>query len=92
MEIEELYEHEKVDVKHYLMLEDYFTWWNKGRSYLCRIIDMLHMDYIDEALFGYEVVERLPSLVKEWVAIAKNHPDLQKYRDDAMIVQQTLLE
>lgn len=42
-----------------------------GRSYLCRIIDMLHMGYVDEVLFGYEVVERLPEIVKEWVEIAQ---------------------
>ena len=29
------------------------------------------MGYIDEALFGYEVVERLPSIVKEWRMIAE---------------------
>ncbi|HEX8707595.1 MAG TPA: hypothetical protein VF723_04985 [Pyrinomonadaceae bacterium] len=69
MELEELREHEKIEVKHYLMVDDYNTWWNMGRSYLCRIIDMLHMGYIDEALFGYEVVERLPDIVKEWVSI-----------------------
>lgn len=69
MELEELREHEAIDVKHYLMVDDFNTWWNMGRSYLCRIIDMLHMGYIDEALFGYEVVERLPQIVAEWVAV-----------------------
>jgi hypothetical protein len=29
------------------------------------------MGYIDEALFGYEVVERLPDIVKEWVSIER---------------------
>lgn len=67
MELEELQEHENIDVKHYLMADAYFTWWNCGRSYLCRIVDMLHMGYVDEVLFGYEVVERLPEIVKEWV-------------------------
>ncbi len=71
MELEELREHEQIEVKHYLMVDDYNTWWNMGRSYLCRIIDMLHMGYIDEALFGYEVVERLPNIVKEWVIIER---------------------
>jgi hypothetical protein len=28
---------------------------------------MLHMGYVDEVLFGYEVVERLPKLATEWV-------------------------
>lgn len=71
MELEELREHERVDVKHYLMLDDYNTWWNDGRSYLCRVIDMLHMGYVDEVLFGREVIDRLPDLVKEWVTLAR---------------------
>jgi hypothetical protein len=71
MEIEELREHEGIDVKHYLMVDDHFTWWDCGRSYLCRIIDMLHMGYVDEALFGREILDRLPALVKEWVVLAK---------------------
>jgi hypothetical protein len=68
MELEELREHEHIDVKHYLMVDAYDTWWNMGRSYLCRIVDMLHMEYVDEALFGSEVLEELPRIVKEWVA------------------------
>ena len=31
------------------------------------MIDMIHMGYVDEILFGYEIVERLPQLVEEWV-------------------------
>jgi hypothetical protein len=73
MELEELREHEGIDVKHYLMVDDHFTWWDCGRSYLCRIIDMLHMGYVDEVLFGREIVDRVPELVKEWVAIAKKN-------------------
>jgi len=72
LELEELREHEGIDVKHYLMVDSHYTWWECGRSYLCRIIDMLHMGYIDEVLFGYEVVERLPQIVKEWVTLAKS--------------------
>lgn len=70
MELEEMREHEGRKVEHMLVLDAYFTWWVKGRSYLCRIIDMLHMGYVDEVLFGYEVVERLPSLVQEWLTLA----------------------
>ncbi len=76
LEIEELRTAGHIGIKHYLMVDDYFTWWKKGRSYLCRIIDMLHMGYVDEVLFGAEVVDRLPILVKEWVAIARQHPEL----------------
>jgi hypothetical protein len=69
LELEELREHEAIDIKHYLIVDAYDTWWNKGKSYLCRIIDMLHMGYLDEVLFGYEVVERLPEIVGDWVKL-----------------------
>lgn len=68
MELGELREHEGIDVKHYLIIDSHYTWWECGRSYLCRIVDMLHMGYLDEVLFGYEVVTRLPTLVKEWTS------------------------
>ncbi len=71
LELEELRQ-QGTDVKHYLMIDDRFTWWDCGRSYLCRIIDMLHMGYVDEVLFGKEVVERLPKIVKQWVKLAKS--------------------
>jgi len=71
MELEELRENEGIHVKHYLMVDAHYTWWDCGKSYLCRIVDMLHMGYVDEVLFGREVVDRIPELVKEWVAVAK---------------------
>lgn len=66
----ELYEvrrHTGKNVRHYLMVDDYFTWWTMGKSYLCRICDMLHMGLLTEAFFGREVMTRLPIVVKEWV-------------------------
>lgn len=54
-------------IQHLLMVDAHFTWWIKGRSYLCRIIDMLHMGYVDEVLFGKEIVSRMPEIVKGWV-------------------------
>ncbi len=68
MELEELREHENIDCKHFLMVDAYDTWWNMGRSYLCRMIDMLHMGYVDEVLFGREVVDRLPKIAAGWLA------------------------
>lgn len=67
LELLELRENEKLRCRHYLMVDGYFTWWNLGRSYLCRIIDMLHMGYVDEVLFGYEVVELLPDIIHELI-------------------------
>jgi|GEM_PF-141622 len=72
MELDELHRNTSFNVKHYFMVDGHNTWWYKGKSYLCRIIDLLHMGYVDEVLFGREVQERLPQLVKEWVQEAKN--------------------
>lgn len=70
MELEELREHEGIHVGHYLIIDGRYTWWECGKSYLCRIVDMLHMGYVDEVLFGREVVERLPAIVQKWCATA----------------------
>lgn len=75
MELEELgaalralasVEDRPVHIQHLLMIDAHFTWWVKGRSYLCRIVDMLHMGYVDEVLFGREVVKRLPTIARAW--------------------------
>jgi hypothetical protein len=49
------------DVEHYLFVDDYFTWWVLGKSYLCRIIDMLHTGHVDCVYFGEQVVTEFPS-------------------------------
>lgn len=67
MELEELAENEKIDVLHYLFVDAHYTWWECGRSYLCRIVDMMHMGYVDEVIFGEEVLTRLPLVVKTWI-------------------------
>lgn len=71
MELEELREHEGIDVKHYLMVDAYDTWWNDGKAYLCRIHDMLHMGYVDEVLFGGEVESELPRIVEYWKQLSE---------------------
>jgi len=71
VELEELREHEGIDVQHVLMVDSHYTWWECGRSYLCRIIDMLNLGAVDEVLFGKEILERLPTIVKKWVAAHK---------------------
>jgi hypothetical protein len=59
-------ENRPIHIQHLLMVDANFTWWVKGRSYLCRILDMLHMGHVDEVLFGREVVTRLPEIVRNW--------------------------
>jgi hypothetical protein len=68
MELEELRGSTGIIARHYLIVDSHFTWWKCGRSYLCRMIDMLHMGYVDEIIFGREVLTALPSAVREWVA------------------------
>lgn len=71
LELEELREHEQIHVEHLLMVDSHYTWWKCGRSYLCRIVDMLNMGAVDEVLFGKEILERLPVIVREWVKIER---------------------
>jgi hypothetical protein len=66
MELAELEAAAQRKVWHVLFVDDYFTWWECGRSYLCRIIDMLHMGYVDDVLFGREALTVLPGLAAEW--------------------------
>jgi hypothetical protein len=55
------------DTHHYLMVDAYDTWWGMGKSYLCRMCDMLHMGTTSEIFFGKEVVERIPKIVPLWI-------------------------
>ena len=71
MEIEELATTETRDILHYLMIDAHYTWWISGKPYLCRIVDILHMGYVDEVLVGRETISRLPLLVKDWTRLAK---------------------
>lgn len=57
-----------IRVAHYLFIDDYYTWWELGSSYLCRIVDMLHMGYIDEVIVGKEVLTRWPAIVQHYSA------------------------
>jgi hypothetical protein len=65
-ELWETKENTGIEVEHYLFVDDYYTWWVMGRSYLCRLIDSIHMGLVTEVIFGKEVITRLPQLVKNW--------------------------
>ncbi len=68
MELEDLRNVENVAVDHLLIIDAHSTWWKSGKPYLCRLLDMLHMGYVSEILFGREVIERLPLVAAEWSA------------------------
>jgi hypothetical protein len=72
-ELKELKKEHNKKVLHYLMIDAHHTWWNMGKPYLCRIIDALNMGFLDEVLFGYEVIEQLPQIVKRWVNISNRN-------------------
>lgn len=71
LELREAKENLGLNVNHYLFIDDHFTWWDCGRSYLCRICDMMHMGLVTEVVFGREAVDRVPALTAEWVERAK---------------------
>ena len=52
-------------IAHYLFVDDRFTWWEKGKSYLCRLIDMLHTGHVDEVFFGHQVTSEWPVTLAE---------------------------
>ena len=74
LELEELRAAEGRDIKHCLMIDGKRTWWKDGKSYLCRIVDMLHMRYVDEVLVGREIMTEMPRLVAEWRSLLKRLP------------------
>ncbi len=69
MELKEMSDHEGLSVRHYLFLDAHYTWWTCGKSYLCRIFDMVNMGLVDEVIVGRDVLTRAPALVREWIAI-----------------------
>lgn len=54
-------------IAHVFFIDGYGTWWMQGKSYLCRIIDMLNSGLVDEVIFGKEVFERWPQLLAEFI-------------------------
>lgn len=51
-------------IHHVLIVDDHYTWWTMGRSYLCRLIDILNEGLVDEIIFGREVLTRWPELLR----------------------------
>jgi hypothetical protein len=52
-------------IAHYLFVDDRLTWWEMGKPYLCRIIDMLHTGHVDEVFFGRQAVSQWPATLAE---------------------------
>lgn len=65
-EFQEMLSTEKRKCYHYLFVDAKYTWWNCGKSYLCRLMDMMHMGFVDEVIFGKEIEQRIPAIVSDW--------------------------
>lgn len=63
-EFKSIYERTGKKVFHILFIDAYSTWWDKGKSYLCRIIDALNSGLVDEVIVGREVLTRWPELLR----------------------------
>ena len=65
------YEFEEIEretgrhIEHVFLVDGYKTWWEDGKSYLCRVIDALNKGLVDEVIIGREVLTRWPQLLKE---------------------------
>lgn len=65
-EREELERGSGIKIHHLVMVDAFETWWGKGRSYLCRMVDILNMGHVDDILFGKEVIRELPQIADDW--------------------------
>lgn len=50
-----------------LFVDTYSTWMEQGKSYLCRIVDLLQRGAITDLVIGSEVLTAIPNLVEEWL-------------------------
>lgn len=66
-EIQECYKLFNYDIKHYIFVDAFYTWWTCGKSYLCRFVDMMNMGLVDEVICGKEIIDDIPRLVDSWI-------------------------
>jgi len=57
-----------VPIDHLIVVDAYDTWWVKGKSYLCRLVDLVNMGKVTHLICGREAVRELPALAAEWAA------------------------
>ena len=66
-EFNEIFKRMGKKVYHVLFIDSYHTWWDLGKSYLCRVVDALNSGIVDEVIVGREVFTRWPELLEERV-------------------------
>lgn len=55
-----------VAIDHLIVVDAYDTWWVKGKSYLCRLVDLVNMGRVTHLLCGREAARELPFIAAEW--------------------------
>lgn len=63
-ELQDIWDRTNHYVNHVLFIDGYRTWWEDGKSYLCRIVDMLNAGLVDEVIIGREVLDRWPEVLQ----------------------------
>ena len=64
-EFKEIFERTGHKIYHVLFIDAYRTWWEQGKSYLCRLVDALNSGVVDEVIVGEEVFDRWPELLRD---------------------------
>lgn len=64
-EFKEIFERTGRKIYHVLFIDAYRTWWEQGKSYLCRLVDALNSGVVDEVIVGAEVFDRWPELLRD---------------------------
>ena len=49
---------------HVMFVDGATAWWRDGKSYLCRLVDMLNEGLVDEIIVGREVLTRWPEVLR----------------------------
>lgn len=63
-ELKDIFRRSGKPITHVFFLDAYKTWWVDGKSYLCRIIDILNSGLVDEVIVGREVFDRWSELLR----------------------------
>ncbi|MBQ6343052.1 MAG: hypothetical protein IJI41_08030 [Anaerolineaceae bacterium] len=65
-ELNEILNRTGESVHHVMLIDSYYTFWVKGKSYLCRFIDALNMGLIDDLIIGKEVLTEWEKILKQY--------------------------
>ena len=64
-ELNEIFNRTGNKIYHVLFVDSYPVWWEQGKSYLVRLVDILNMGLVDEVIFGREVLTEWEAILRE---------------------------